>query len=137
MKEQYVPYPIAIEMKALGFDEECYAYYDKDGEAYEFEYYDMDRTNSTLQSDYGGDKDCTAPLWQQALEWLDSKGIFIDIIYCKSGEFSAFVENECDISITDALLFKLYKSRSEAQEAAILEALKYMKNNKLQMNGKN
>jgi len=127
MKEQYVPYPIAVEMKALGFDEECYAYYDKDGEAYEFEYYDIDRTNSTLQSEYGGDKDCTAPLWQQALEWLDSKGTFIDIIYCKSGEFSAFVENECGISITDALLFKLYKSRSEAQEAAILEALKYMK----------
>lgn len=127
MKEQYVPYPIAVEMKALGFDEECYAYYDKDGEAYEFEYYDMDRTNSTLQSDYGGDKDCTAPLWQQALEWLDSKGIFIDTIYHKSRKFAAFVMNECGISITDALLFKLYKSRSEAQEAAILEALKYIK----------
>lgn len=127
MKEQYVSYPIAMEMKALGFDEECYAYYDKDGEAYEFEYYDIDRTNSTLQSDYGGDKDCTAPLWQQALEWLDSKGIFIDIIYHKPGKFAAFVMNWCDISITDALSFELYKSRNEAQEAAILEALKYMK----------
>ena len=127
MKKQYVPYPIAIEMKALGFDEECYAYYDKDGEAYEFEYYDIDRTNSTLQSDYGGDKDCTAPLWQQVLEWLDSKGIFIDIIYHKSEKFAAFVMNWCDISITDALSFELYKSRNEAQEAAILEALKYMK----------
>lgn len=126
MKKQYVPYPIAIEMKAFGFDEECYAYYDKNGEAHEFAYYDLDRTNSTLQSDYGGDKDCTAPLWQQALEWLDSKGIFIDIIYHKSGKYAAFAMNECNITITDTLLFE-HNSRNEAQEAAILEALKYMK----------
>lgn len=127
MKNQYVPYTIAMEMKALGFDEECYAYYGENRELDEFVYYDQDRTNSTLQSDYAGEKTCTAPLWQQALEWLDSKSIFIDIVYHKSGKFAVSIVNECDLSITDALSFELYKSRSKAQEAAILEALKHVK----------
>ena len=71
----FATYKISLKLKEIGFDEECFGYYNTLEEFSEFSYYDTDRTNSTLQSNYGGpDKNCTAPLWQQVIRFLNEEG---------------------------------------------------------------
>ena len=67
MKEQFVTYEIALKLKELGFDEECLGAYIPD-------------ENNYLE--IGGIfKECKslikAPLWQQAIDWLNSKNLYI------------------------------------------------------------
>ena len=110
MKEQFVTYEIASELKELGFDEECLAYYttgnevtlDRDG----------NKTNFVLLSEkirgelsgHGScknslfnwlrdnDKTCgelavlsnsvSAPFWQQVIDWFREKhNMYIEITY--------------------------------------------------------
>lgn len=74
MNKEFIPYEESLALKELGFDEECFYYYNNSKKLMEFEYYDLERANSTLQSDYGGkDKICTAPLYQQAFRWFREK----------------------------------------------------------------
>lgn len=74
IEDNFVPREIAYRLKDLNFDEECLCYIDADTDNIEFfEYYDCDRSNSTLQSEYGGNKFCTAPLYQQVLQWFREK----------------------------------------------------------------
>jgi len=73
MKEQFATYEIALALKELGFNEECFGYFDEDSDFSTFEYYDSERQNSTIQSEYAGIKQCTAPLWQQVIDWFEDK----------------------------------------------------------------
>ena len=63
MKEQFVTYEIALVLKELGFNEECFGYFKTDKNLHEF---------------YGSSEqviDCNiqAPLWQQVIDWLREK----------------------------------------------------------------
>lgn len=67
--KNFVPYSIAIELKKKGFNEPCFGYY-LDGELNTFH-------NTTLSDRINNPNpitdrklDCTAPLWQQATDWL-------------------------------------------------------------------
>jgi hypothetical protein len=82
MKDQFVTYEIAKRLKELGFNEACMAYY-------QYVYYPTkDRTslrycptqpdcylNDTDDGSRMNGEDCTAPLWQQAIDWLRKKHI--------------------------------------------------------------
>ena len=83
MKEQFATYEISLSLKELGFDEDCFCYYAKPypDERIEFNYaaisYGFVKQNhSILQK-------CSAPLWQQVIDWLESKNILISIYYDK------------------------------------------------------
>jgi len=70
MKELFVSYELALKLKEKGFNEECFGFYWKKSHIFVYEISDK-RTND---SNYFG-----APLYQQAVNWFDSKGIHIDI----------------------------------------------------------
>jgi len=59
MKDQFVNFDIAIKLKELGFNEECFGYYC---------YY----TQNVVIPDQldAGNRACIAPLWQQVTEWI-------------------------------------------------------------------
>lgn len=64
MKEQFVPYRLAVKMKELGFDEECLGSYMG---------YNTKDPNLVIRGVMVGqswDVICTAPLWQQAFDWF-------------------------------------------------------------------
>lgn len=70
MKEQFVPYDLAIKLKELGFDEQCFGYWTRpvilrlkniEDVIINFEYVEF-----VCQSD----DSCLAPLWQQAFDWF-------------------------------------------------------------------
>lgn len=70
MKKEFIPYKESLQMKKLGFDEPCFAWYRtreviKGSGALNFDT-DGGMLNCLLQ----GDGVCAAPLYQQAFRWF-------------------------------------------------------------------
>lgn len=72
MEKQFVPSELAVKLRDLGYDEECFAHYrsgnfdivsDKLFIQYNNEFYSEYNKNSLLDG-------ATAPLWQQAFDWF-------------------------------------------------------------------
>jgi len=66
MKNEFIPYEQALALKELGFDAECFSFYNAIGELYESEgYY---RYSHNVHKD-----EVIAPLYQQAFRWFREK----------------------------------------------------------------
>jgi hypothetical protein len=61
MKNEFVPYDIALAMKQLGFDEPC------------FGFYSLHEANEAVGGNYPCDGTNNAPLYQQAFRWFREK----------------------------------------------------------------
>ena len=64
-EKEFVPYPLALKMKALGFDEPCFGCYTKDKEL-SYDYSDNRGEGHYFQ-------DCAAPTFSQAFRWFRKK----------------------------------------------------------------
>jgi hypothetical protein len=62
MEKEFVPYGLALRMKALDYDESCMAYYNKSKKLH-FDKYTTSHWSST----------CLAPLYQQCWRWFREK----------------------------------------------------------------
>ena len=70
MNKEFVPYKLAIRMKALGFDEPCFGYFrNEDGHLFPYSYYEGQFDDLTL-----------APLWQQAFRWIYEKYNHMELV---------------------------------------------------------
>ncbi len=66
MTNEFIPYEQALALKELGFDEQCFSFYNANGELYESEgYY---RYSDNVHKD-----EVIAPLYQQAFRWFREK----------------------------------------------------------------
>lgn len=76
MEEQFVTYKIALKLKALGFDEECFGYYTPINKMY-FMYLQIsfgDSTCAVRNSDFTkAIYTMSVPLWQQVVDWFREK----------------------------------------------------------------
>ena len=72
-EKEFIPYEQALALKELGFDENCFGYYDiKDNNLKLFSNELVDAScNSDLK--YDDFKHCTALLYQQAFRWFREK----------------------------------------------------------------
>ena len=73
MKNEFIPYEQALELKELGFDEECFGYYDIDNGyaiGYAFCY-----SNVKSQLENG----CSAPTFSQAFRWFREKSFICHV----------------------------------------------------------
>lgn len=76
MKNQFVTYEIALKLKELGFDEPCLSYW-----------FTVKGNNPQISKNdiyFNGyknyhDGNTIAPLWQQVIDWLETKGYYINI----------------------------------------------------------
>ena len=68
MEKQFIPYELALELKELGFDEECFSLYFNNGEFSEM--FHSFYTNAEVVMRLNA---VCAPLWQQAFDWLFQK----------------------------------------------------------------
>ena len=62
MKKEFVPYELALELKELGFDEECWFYYQHNSE--------LRISLSFLHNKFSNQMQCSSPLWQQVFDWF-------------------------------------------------------------------
>lgn len=143
MKSQFVSYEIALALKELGFDEPCILGLSTLGVSrHKF-------TSPMTDDDYikwdKYDTDLPIPLWQQVIDWCRKKHgalISVDAVRYRGGnlEWGYFISirNNGGYIITgfehkgieNPEKIPYYHSYEEAREAAILEAIKLVKENK-------
>lgn len=134
----FVPHNIAKILREEKFNEQCFGYYDENGEFQFFETDDLmsvlcknfvsefsNNTNSEMKAAYPTFQ-CTAPLYQQVVDWFRNKhkihiGFvpYYDYFYYHIKDFNKDIE----IDSSEGLEFSYY----ETYEQAINEALKLIK----------
>ena len=67
MKKEFIPYELALELKQLGFNEPCFAWYDS---AYQ-DILNYDHANNSDGWLFGNN--CSAPTFSQAFRWFREK----------------------------------------------------------------
>jgi hypothetical protein len=98
MNKEFVPYELAVKLKALGFDEPCIATHGY------LELY--------INTDDGHLK---APLFQQVFRWFRKKEFLIDVTSLNSNEYEFYIQ----WSFAYSVLSDIYKTYEEAELACI------------------
>ena len=119
MKNEFVPYDIALAMKELGFDERCLGYYYNYKGDWRLEYEDA--------SDYGEyDEIVNAPLYQQAFRWFrekyDLKGypVYRSLLDDSEQWWDWLI-------IGEEITYKKYNTYEEAQDACLRKLIEIIK----------
>lgn len=112
MKHLFVPTDIALMAKEKGFNEECFTGYNSLGDF-------------IPRFDGFASFEVAAPLYQQLIDWFDTKDIFISIVYGSQFQYRIDSKNNEDYSSFDSDFE--YKTRIEAMNAAFKEAFKLIK----------
>jgi len=114
MQEQFVTYEIAKQLKKLGFDEKCFGMY-IDSKLYYL----------LVGNPYtSGIAKIKAPLWQQAISFLGSEGLLVVIINDDKFGYNWKLIGDKNKTIYDCAI--TYSRYYDAQEQAILEAIKFL-----------
>ena len=88
MEKQFIPYELALEIKALGFNEPCFAIWSgfdennfsvTDTVRLFSSKFSIDGTQSNTLYINSTDNRVSAPLWQQAFDWFREKGFRFNI----------------------------------------------------------
>ena len=116
MEKEFVPYELAVKLKELGFDEECFGAYHH-------------ANNLDLWSgDYDYSYAVKAPLWQQAFDWFrDIKGLPVSIgLTIDNKGYTFLITNLGKIPKVDHLTFpdKLdYGTYEQARQACLVKLI--------------
>ena len=135
MKHLFVSYKLALKLKEKGFNEACLALYSRKGELTSLDAIDYEELRGVINSHTNYNFPCTAPLYQQVVDWLDSKGIHIQITpeFYQDGINWNFQVWEYDSKAYDCVSDRSsmmygdnheYPTRIDAINGAIEEALK-------------
>ena len=117
MEKEFIPYPLALRMKALDYNESCMAYYNKSKKLH-FDKYTTSHWSST----------CLAPTFSQAFRWFREKHFYISYVCAPYKEHDEFyfrirhigdVINEGQLESCESQVYKSY----EKAELACLEKL--------------
>jgi hypothetical protein len=145
MKNNFIPYEIALELKNLNFNEPCFAYYktsNKLKKGYRLRYVEHEDTNPTKQPLLNND--CLAPLYQQVFEFFRNKynlfsNIFQLTYYDKkyNSRNNKFACEITEIKNSNTVLYandvlkctnKSYKTYREAELECIKHLIKIVQN---------
>ena len=121
----YVSLEAARLLKEKGYDRECVAYY-QHGTFYPYAINtqrELSITNKNATPAYM--EQYSAPTKAEAIDWLESKGIRVEVTTVPRGKWrwSLYSYAEMYDSLRD--YYTDYKTRLEAEEAAIIKALSY------------
>lgn len=132
MENNFVPYNLALELKKLGFDEECLAFYSAyPKEERKFMIVSEFRTTKKLflKNDYGLNT-VTAPLWQQAFDWFREKYNLCSSIgkctyVCEPKELFGFTIGSVTYKPVN---WNTYKHYQEARQVCLEKLIEICKN---------
>lgn len=132
MKEQFIPYNLALKLKELGFDDNCFGYYTID-EVLNFDsiklFKEGNLTTLTSQSDWT----ILTPLWQQAFNWFRDKYELHSHIYVKSKtQWTYMITNFTDYVGPENQIAQTLESYEEAREACLRKIIELLE----EQNGK-
>lgn len=131
MNKYFVDFELALRLKVLGFNEPCIACFDKRKALRIWvDYSDFEFLEGIPNSTFGKWGLIGAPLWDQVLDWIESKGVKIGVNPFTSKSFSFGIKDPRGLRIVDGRLIRVWRdSRLEAIQAAIECALIWLRNN--------
>lgn len=118
MNKEFIPYEQALELKQLGFDEECLGYYT--------EYNDGSAILYTASSDF---RSLEAPLYQQAFRFFREKYLLHHEVNCGSNVFwFNYGSNGIIVNLnTDTNNDSYYSTYEKAEHACLLKLIELAK----------
>jgi len=126
MDKEFVPYEQALELKELGFNEHCLAFYGGDGDSKV--YYNSLRNGSGDYEPYKASeryKWFGAPLYQQAFRWFrDRHGLYADLFVDDDQTFGFCVSSFAEEG--RCRLDKPIKRQFSTYEESELECIKFL-----------
>jgi len=125
MKEQFVPYEIAKQLKDKGFNESCLFQYDISGALCDFRISKAGGYLNIAKNKIHNAPYATAPLWQQVIDWFREKHQLLITVLSASQESWHWHITTPHQQLTDnnALYNEYFSSYQEARQAAIEKAL--------------
>lgn len=125
MKNEFIPFQQALELKELGFDEPCFGkiYADGGSEQLSYPYKNSDQIGKVTS--------CSAPLYQQVFRWFRNKydiDISINTIYSKYNEN---ISKKYRVVIDNKTVFinvGFYETYEEAELECVKELISIVKN---------
>ncbi len=83
MNKEFIPYEQALELKELGYDEECLGYYGTEGLKVTSDWYlnPLNKNSLFLEPHITNNPKISAPLYQQAFRWFREKHELSSWIY--------------------------------------------------------
>lgn len=139
LKNSIVPYIIAIELKRLGFNEKCFAFYDEDKKPMHFSQVDVFWNSNTdiqyvrkLKNLFKGKKVkdimCLAPTWDQVTKWFLAKKIYVTYTPIFINRALGLSEIDCYVPHCNFDYLDMeYKTSKEAYTEAISIAINILK----------
>lgn len=139
MKNEFVPYDIALAMKELGFDEPCFGQYFKftnNTNDFEFRLFRdcewKDRTSKWWNENISEDNEelyISAPLYQQCFRWFDYSTEWSGFIVPSKEEgcFEWWIQNYEDPNYLTIESDDWYIGREEAQDACLRKLIEICK----------
>jgi hypothetical protein len=132
MNKEFIPYEQALELKELGFNEECMAYYEKwihqeQGQKIMF--------MTGLPSIVSDKEDITlAPLYQQAFRWFREKYGIVGIVKFGTQEFTYNVYNNDAIGLLTKDSLDFNGTYEEAEIACLKKLIELVKGKEVAIN---
>lgn len=121
LQSQFVTYEIALKLKELGFSVPCFSAYTENGNLMDIGDYSNDDKIGELDG-HSYYISCLSPLWQQSIDWCDSKGLLVGTIVVDNLYKSTI--NKINYET------ELFHSRNESIKRAIEFAISYLQDNK-------
>lgn len=124
MEREFVSYEVASELKELGFDESCFAWYGKGRFPSILEHHIIFTGSKT----YMREEDCNAPIFSQAFKFFREKYKLPSWVYTSDNEKFYFGILRDTRFLIDGN--KPYDTYEEAELACLLKLIEVVKNKK-------
>jgi hypothetical protein len=124
MNKEFIPYEQALELKKLGFEEICFAWYHK-GKLTFNELYNLPDINDHPRNS-------SAPLYQQAFRWFREKQeYYTDLFIDDDKKFGYMISNFIIYDRVDSPISRKYLTYEEAELACLKKLIEIVKTNNL------
>ena len=128
MNKEFTPHQEALELKELDFDEPCFAWYNLGGALLSDVTMGYEETDFLYtQDDMDNDKQCIAPLYQQAFRWFREKYQIDSWIYPNLNGLYSISNVRRGVGLGKVSEYQTYE---EAELACLKKLIQIVKENK-------
>jgi hypothetical protein len=122
--KDFTLYPEALELKQLGFDEPCFAWYHLGDTLLSDITMGYEKTDFLYTQDDMEETQCTAPTYSQAFRWFREKHKLISGVRTY---FNIDFFYEIYVSVSHEITSDSYNTYEEAEQACLKEMIKIVK----------
>jgi hypothetical protein len=143
MTKEFVPYQPSLDMKSIGFDEECFTFWTNTPK-YKGDNIQLCITDGmhgyspnsiSFKQDFLREGECLAPLYQQAFRWFREKYEIDGLLHKRVEGSYYFWITECDYNhykyYNQMVYFNTYE---EAEQACLIKLIEIVKDGKSKSN---